>query len=257
MKIFFSMLFPAIKLSHHRTGVVLLLLLSCLLQSQQCSRMAGNMEQPAPRSSAMVEMLRGRCQMRHRGGEEVRMEQAYGEGAGAAGLVKARLEKMSEQILSREAKLQSELSKSHIDKTAGMRGYGDEEVGLRNVQHPGEFNYNDLHQMSWCSRSSDASQNEMGLSTSAMPKGDETESLIERGMSFVEEEVPMKQEQAEEKLVPQQPVHVCAVCGCGIDGLLWVMAGNERHCSFKCAGISAMQAIRQVEYVDGRLEGDR
>jgi len=30
-----------------------------------------------------------------------------------------------------------------------------------------------------------------------------------------------------------QWLQVCAVCGCGIDGLLWVMAGNERHCSFK------------------------
>jgi len=192
------------------------------------------------------------------------MEQVQAGSQGGNSLAKSRLEKMSEQILSRESKYQSDCSvasRDNIDRTRDIVGkhYHDHShANAHQVQDKIDHqpDYNDLHQMSWCSRSSDASQNEMGLTSNPEQKVGMETLRLERGVSFEEEEVELKQTPAEEQAVLQQPTHVCGVCGCGIDGMLWVMAGNERHCSFKCAGISAMHAIRQVEYVDGRLDGD-
>uniref|UniRef100_A0A7S4JUJ6 Uncharacterized protein n=1 Tax=Guillardia theta TaxID=55529 RepID=A0A7S4JUJ6_GUITH len=220
---------PKTKATNMHVRIVAFVLLSCMLQPQWCSSTSAKWPDGNARggSSAMVDSLRRSCRaclrsnhvglsMRLRGGEEVRMEQVQAGSQGGNSLAKSRLEKMSEQILSRESKYQSDCSvasRDNIDRTRDIVGkhYHDHShANAHQVQDKIDHqpDYNDLHQMSWCSRSSDASQNEMGLTSNPEQKVGMETLRLERGVSFEEEEVELKQTPAEEQAVLQQPTHV-------------------------------------------------
>mmetsp|Transcript_46638 Transcript_46638/g.73008 ORF Transcript_46638/g.73008 Transcript_46638/m.73008 type:complete len:283 (+) Transcript_46638:309-1157(+) len=102
--------------------------------------------------------------------------------------------------------------------------------------------------LSWCSRSGEGSrqtseQDIVRKSLEEAEKRDEDEAFLVRG--------PMEdaREAAKEKLT-----HRCSICDGGIGGAEWYMAGNQKHCSPRCAEVTANQFLMLLEEMDEGIE---
>eukprot|EP00286_Rhodomonas_abbreviata_P004786 CAMPEP_0181317826 /NCGR_PEP_ID=MMETSP1101-20121128/16677_1 /TAXON_ID=46948 /ORGANISM="Rhodomonas abbreviata, Strain Caron Lab Isolate" /LENGTH=228 /DNA_ID=CAMNT_0023425249 /DNA_START=64 /DNA_END=750 /DNA_ORIENTATION=+ len=94
--------------------------------------------------------------------------------------------------------------------------------------------------MSWCSRSADVSNDD-----------------IHKDMERHEKAAAEQKKDSREKIFTRaQPRFLCAVCEISIAGEQWYMSGNCKHCSPKCAQVTANRYIQYLEERHEILEGD-